>query len=317
MGMIICEKDVHYYDSAKYLKCPYCEEINSIYSGHESNRTFDTMAKWTKLPDNEAYITEKRTEVNSEIDSSSREEVTQMVGLKMVSCVNGHFYDKEKHRNSCPYCQYTSKLSVGDRFDKYVIKKKMSSSRYSDIYLVKHKYLNHEYVLKIFNDDGFKDLSKLGKVRELFLDEARILAQLNYANIVKIFDAGTFNDNAYILLEYINATRLDELMARIQRFEVNKVFDLLEDMARAFIRQEIHGIVHSEIKPQNIFLRANNIFCLIDYANIQDKTTKSSTQVYYAPEYFKGQSTNQSDLFSLGMVAWQCLRGERPKGVLG
>jgi len=96
---------------------------------------------------------------------------------------------------------------------------------------------------------------------------------------VKIFDVGVIDNHAYILLEYIESGRLDRILEETKKFTVDKTLNLLEDIANALIEQEKHNIM-------------------------------AYTEAYASPDHYNKSITNQSDLYQLGLTAWQCLSGE-------
>jgi len=297
MKMQSCDNG-HYYDADKDDTCPYCKDESIAID------SFWTMTKWVKDDAEDVSIFEQPES----------------------------FLDKYKY----------IELKEGSRFGKYIINHKIASGGFSSVYEVTHKSLKqHVYALKIFENPFSKQreiknsldtnvlsttnailIRKTNKdinikeLKQLFLQEAQNLAKLtNHPNVVNVFDVGVLNNKAYILLEYIEQTRLDKILENVTNFTVNKTLNLLEDIASVLIEQEEKHIIHGDIKPNNIFLRKNNTFCLIDYGNMNNQNIKAYTKEFSSPEQIKGNLTHQSDLFSLGLTAWHCLTGEIPKNI--
>lgn len=272
-------KNGHYYDNTRNVDCPYCLE---------------TLIAWSS----------EETELYTHVDYQN---------------IRGDI-----------------ELKKNDIFDKYIIEQKISSGGFSTVYKVVHGQLNHTYALKIFNYTDIKPKDKEHtevlmteildetiiqdtkktkiELKKLFLKEAENLANLSHSNIVKVFDVGVFEGDAYIVLEFIEKTRLDIILQNIQQFTVEKTYNLLEDISNALIEQEKKKIIHSDIRPQNIFLRENNTFCLIDYGNMNSENITAHAKGFVSPEHYKkNELSHQSDLFLLGLTAWQCLVGKTPK----
>ncbi len=294
MEMQQCDNK-HYYNIDKYDTCPYCENVSkTVYK-------FSTMAEW--VGDNASRSLPKSSTLDSDDD----------------------FYGE---------------LEAGSLFGKFIINHKIESGGFSSVYRVTHKSLKHVYALKIFEkptpqqrkskssldrtvvlktgailiQDPNKKIN-IQELKKLFFQEAQNLAKLNHPNVVKVFDEGVLNNRAYILLEYIEQTRLDKVLDSVTNFTVNKTLDLLEDISSVLIEQEEKNIIHGDIKPSNIFLRKNNTFCLIDYGNMNSQNIRAYTKEFTSPEQIEGKASHQSDLFSLGLTAWNCLTGEIPKSL--
>ena len=290
----------HYYDSDIHNSCSFCK--HETIEIEEEMDSFTTMARWVK------------------------EESTEMFSLPTDSSKNS----SEK---------LSFELKEGSRFGKFIINFKIGSGGFSNVYKVTHKSLNHVYALKVFENPiprqrkreasfdrtVFRDTDTaiqnpiedidIQELKILFLQEAQNLAKLRHPNVVNVFDEGVLENKAYILLEYIEETRLDRVLKDVTNFTVDKTLDLLEDISSVFMEQEEKSIVHGDIKPNNIFLRENNTFCLIDYGNMNSKNIRSYTKEFTSPEQIEGEITHQSDLFSLGLTAWNCLTGETPKSL--
>ncbi len=322
----------HYYDSNVNTSCPYCIVLPVEHS----------ISQWV---DKIVHVIFRRKETRNTKDNNTT----------MTICNSGHYHDSNENKsclyridqavehstsceqetrntkdnnstNSTEPDDETSRFKKDDLFDKYIIQEIIEKGGFSVVYKVKHKYLQHGYALKIFERRLDTDpscqsviVSELKidtkELKKLFLQEAKNLSCLNHPNVVKVFDAGVFSNKAYILLEYIDKTRLDLLLDKIKYFTIEKTLDLLEDISSALVEQEKMKIIHSDIKPSNIFLRKNNTFCLIDYGNMNTFDIQSYTKNYASPEHFNKNISHQGDLFLLGLTAWSCLSGEVPKSL--
>ncbi|WP_306591614.1 serine/threonine-protein kinase [Geothrix sp. 21YS21S-4] len=166
----------------------------------------------------------------------------------------------------------------------------------------------------------------------MFIDEAKLAAQLTHPNIVQIFDLGKAGSSYYIAMEYVNGRDLRTLLRRAREHEVHipeqvaafivmKVAAALDyaHRKRGFDDRELK-LVHRDVSPQNILLSSEGAVKLVDFG-IAKAATKASHTVsgalkgkllYMSPEQATGQSLdNRSDVYSLGLVLFELLTRER------
>lgn len=166
----------------------------------------------------------------------------------------------------------------------------------------------------------------------MFIDEAKLAAQLTHPNIVQIFDLGKAGSSYYIAMEYVNGRDLRTLLRKVREFGipvpeqvaafvVMKVASALDyaHRKRGFDDRELK-LVHRDISPQNIILSTDGAVKLVDFG-IAKAASKASHTVagalkgkllYMSPEQATGQPLdNRSDLYSLGLVLFELLTGER------
>ncbi len=166
----------------------------------------------------------------------------------------------------------------------------------------------------------------------MFIDEAKLAAQLTHPNIVQIFDLGKAGSSYYIAMEYVNGRDLRTLLRKVREyglpfpeqvaaFVVMKVAAALDyaHRKRGFDDRELK-LVHRDISPQNVILSTEGAVKLVDFG-IAKAASKASHTVagalkgkllYMSPEQATGQPLdNRSDLYSLGLVLFELLTGER------
>jgi len=166
----------------------------------------------------------------------------------------------------------------------------------------------------------------------MFIDEAKLAAQLTHPNIVQIFDLGKAGTSYYIAMEYVNGRDLRTMLRKVREygtpfpeqvaaFVVMKVAAALDyaHRKRGFDDRELK-LVHRDISPQNIILSTEGAVKLVDFG-IAKAASKASHTVagalkgkllYMSPEQATGQPLdNRSDLYSLGLVLFELLTGER------
>jgi serine/threonine protein kinase len=166
----------------------------------------------------------------------------------------------------------------------------------------------------------------------MFIDEAKLAAQLTHPNIVQIFDLGKAGNSYYIAMEYVNGRDLRTLLRKVREFRmpfpeqvaafvVMRVAAALDyaHRKRGFDDKELK-LVHRDISPQNVILSTEGSVKLVDFG-IAKAASKASHTVagalkgkllYMSPEQATGQPLdNRSDLYSLGLVLFELLTGER------
>lgn len=215
-------------------------------------------------------------------------------------------------------------ISPGMRVHHYEVVRPIGEGGMSTVFEARHRYIGHVVALKTVRPEI---VQASGGLR--FLREARVLARLQHPGVVRIHDAGLFEDIPYMVLEYLEGETLAQQVMSRTRMSVGRVLDLLEEMARVLMVQEAHDVIHRDIKPSNIVVRPSGRFCLFDYgisdleepglSEADNPRLTASGQImgtphYMAPEQTEyDQVTHRSDLFALGLTAWECLTGFRAR----
>jgi len=158
-------------------------------------------------------------------------------------------------------------------------------------------------------------------LRERFLAEARINAQLTHTNIVQVYDFGTTGAGLYLVMEYLPG---GDLTSRLRGgLHIEALLEVIKDMGRALDFAHSRGIIHRDIKPENILFRDDHTAVLTDFGIAQvvshDNTpagrpgTVVGTPQYMSPEQAAGRTLDgRSDLYSLGIVLYRMLTGDVP-----
>lgn len=152
-----------------------------------------------------------------------------------------------------------------------------------------------------------------------FQNEARAAGVLNHPNIVTIYDAGEEDGIFYIAMEFIEGTTLHEILAEKRVLATEEVLQYTRQISRGLDYAHSNGIVHRDIKPANIMITANGTVKIMDFgiAKTGGQVTNTGqvlgTPNYMSPEQVKGRALDgRSDLFSLGVILYEMLTGEKP-----
>src|SRR5438445_5734256 len=156
---------------------------------------------------------------------------------------------------------------------------------------------------------------------ERFKHEARMVAQLSHPNIVTVIDRGEGSGRQCIVFEYIDGENLKELVVRKGRLSVRDALELALQTARGLAFAHQHGLVHRDVKPQNVLLNGDGQAKVTDFGiarpldvdGVTQTGTVMGTSNYIAPEQASGQPVDvQTDVYSLGVVLYELLAGDVP-----
>lgn len=185
------------------------------------------------------------------------------------------------------------------------------------VYRAYDNKLSRHVTLKVLKEDylaneGIADLVPL---------EARAAAALNHQNIVSIYDFGQDGDICYIVLQYVDGASLKELITKKAPFDDDIIIAVAEQIAEGLAEAHVNGIVHRDIKPQNILITRTNVVKVADFgiARVARDTTVpagagSIGSVHYSsPEQARnGYLDHTTDIYSLGVCMYEMATGRLP-----
>lgn len=161
-----------------------------------------------------------------------------------------------------------------------------------------------------------------GHDRQGFFEEAHTAGILQHPHIVSVFDAGVEGDLNYIVMEYVDGTTLRPNTSGREPLPVFEVLDILFKCAKALDYAHSKGVLHRDIKPTNIMLTSEGVVKVVDFSVAEMQQTRADgkgrvglvgSPLYMAPEQIKGgEPSPQTDLYSLGVVAYELLVHEPP-----
>jgi eukaryotic-like serine/threonine-protein kinase len=201
--------------------------------------------------------------------------------------------------------------------DRYALEELVGHGGMSSVYKAKDSLLERHVALKILHDQYSADDDFV----ERFKREARSVAQLQHPNIVTVIDRGEENGRQFIVFEYIDGENLKELVVRKGRLEVRDALEIAVEVARGLAFAHEQGLVHRDVKPQNILLNGDGrakvtdfgIARTVDVDGMTQTGTVLGTSNYIAPEQASGQRVDaHSDVYALGVVLYELLAGEVP-----
>jgi eukaryotic-like serine/threonine-protein kinase len=201
---------------------------------------------------------------------------------------------------------------------RYELEKLVGSGGMSSVYRANDRMLERKVALKILH-------SRLGdddEYVERFRREARAVAQLAHPNIVTVIDRGEDEGRQFIVFEYIDGKTLKELADAEGPMSIDDVLSLGIGVASGLAFAHERGIVHRDVKPQNVLLNGDGRAKVTDFGiarslDVEHGVTQTGTVLgtsnYIAPEQASGQPIDdRSDVYSLGVVLYELLTGEVP-----
>jgi serine/threonine protein kinase len=157
--------------------------------------------------------------------------------------------------------------------------------------------------------------------RDRFLREARLAARLSHPNVVQVFDAGEEGGRPFIVMEYVEGESLADALERERRLDPAHVVDLALQVCGGLEHAHAAGLVHRDIKPGNLLVRADGVVKVADFGIARAAETTKLTQIgsvlgtaaYLSPEQAAGEEvTAATDIYSLGCVLYEALTGRTP-----
>ena len=200
--------------------------------------------------------------------------------------------------------------------DRYEILELIGSGGMANVYKARCHRLNRLVAVKILKSD----LAENADFRRRFRDESRAVAQLSHANIVSVYDVSTSGETEYIVMELIDGITLKQYMERRGRMDWRESLHFITQIMRGLSHAHSRGIIHRDIKPQNIMVLRDGsvkvadfgIACLADAHQTLAQEALGSVH-YISPEQAKGERLDaRSDIYSAGVVLYEMLTGRLP-----
>ena len=200
--------------------------------------------------------------------------------------------------------------------DRYEILELIGSGGMANVYKARCHRLNRLVAIKILKSD----LAENADFRRRFHDESQAVAQLSHANIVSVYDVSTNSDTEYIVMELIDGITLKQYMERRGRMDWRESLHFITQIMRGLSHAHSRGIIHRDIKPQNIMVLRDGSVKVADFgiaclANAgQTLTQEALGSVHYiSPEQARGDRIDaRSDIDSAGVVLYEMLTGRLP-----
>ncbi len=200
---------------------------------------------------------------------------------------------------------------------RYEVGRTLGRGGMASVYLARDQALGRPVAVKVLSEGLGDDATS----RQRFLREARMAARLSHPNVVKVFDAGEADGKLYIVMEYVPGRTVADLLARQGRVTAHEAVDVVAQACAGIQHAHEHGLVHRDVKPQNLLVRDDGCVKVVDLGvaraaestQLTERGTILGTAAYLAPEQAAGEDvTAAADVYSLGAVLYQLLTGRPP-----
>lgn len=201
--------------------------------------------------------------------------------------------------------------------NRFQLERKLGQGGMATVYLARDLRLNRPVAVKVLHGQYANDEQFLRR----FKHEADAVAQLGHPNIVRVYDVGNDGDVHYIVMEYIAGSDLKEIITLDAPLPVGRTLKIVQQIAEALEVAHRSGLVHRDVKPQNVLMDSEDRVHLSDFGIAKsdrssaytDPGTTFGTADYLAPEQGQGLgATPRSDIYALGIVTYEMLTGRLP-----
>ncbi len=203
---------------------------------------------------------------------------------------------------------------IGQQLGNYQLQRIIGTGGFAEVYLAEHKYLRTRAAIKILQAQLASD------DQEYFLAEARTVAHLIHPHIIRVLEFGIENATPFLVMDYAPNGTLRQLHPKGSRVPLASVVSYVRQLAEALDYAHSQQVIHRDIKPENMLVGNKNNVLLSDfgiaqvaqssrYQNVRDM---AGTIAYMAPEQISAHPRTASDQYSLGIVVYEWLTGERP-----
>ena len=205
---------------------------------------------------------------------------------------------------------------------RYRLTDRIAAGGMGEVWRGQDNLLNRAVAIKLLPTGRAGDEAFLARFRA----EARYAASLSHPGIARVYDYGESSEfgGAYLVMELVNGDPLSAILARAGRLSPDATLDIISQAARALDAAHQAGIVHRDIKPGNLLIAAGGTTKITDFgiatavaaaqaSHLTETGMVMGTAMYVSPEQATGaQVTDASDIYSLGVVAYECLAGHPP-----
>jgi eukaryotic-like serine/threonine-protein kinase len=199
--------------------------------------------------------------------------------------------------------------------NRYLIKSFVASGGMASVYRAEDQVLEREVALKVIHPHLATDKSFVEKFRR----EAKMAASLSHPNLVNVFDQGTDKQIIFLVMEFVPGINLRDALNDFGALTADRALEILEPLTAGLAAAHSAGILHRDLKPENVFLSDSGSVKLGDFGLAREISSHTQTgavvgtAAYLSPELvLRGQADARSDIYSLGVMAFEMLTGKQP-----
>lgn len=203
---------------------------------------------------------------------------------------------------------------------KYKILGELGRGGMGVVYKALDPYIERTLAIKTIKIDSASEVKDLERWKKRFLREAKLAGRLSHKNIITIHDVGEDSGLFYIAMEYVPGQSLRAMLESRKRLPFEEVLRLMGQICNAISYAHKKGVIHCDIKPDNILLDENENIIIADFGIARTSTSGGTQTVglmvtpsYAAPERLNGKQPNAaSDIFSMGAMLYEMATGQKP-----
>jgi serine/threonine-protein kinase len=213
-----------------------------------------------------------------------------------------------------------AELEPGFIGDRYRLERLIARGGMAEVWLGHDTFLDRQVAVKVLKRHIARDETAI----ERFRREALACAGLNHPNIVAVYDSFAHDANPVVVMQYVQGRSLRDILDKKKRLTPSLTIMMGASIAAALDATHRHGYIHRDVKPGNILVRPDGHFLLADFGiakmmntpegeDLTNDNIMMGTAKYLSPEIVRGrQLDGRADLYSLGLVLYECLSGRVP-----
>ena len=204
---------------------------------------------------------------------------------------------------------------TGQEFAGYAITRRLASGGMTYLYVGVDSH-QQRVVIRRIKPEYLRDK----RVRTQFLHGAEILSKLHHPNLVRLLKAGTFQDEPFMVVEYVESRSMRELILKRDPMLTDNILTMFRQMAAALMAVHVGGYWHLDFKPENLIVRNDGLVVLVDFDLALERKSKPiklsplpGTSTYLPPEtLLRSQVDDQTDIYGFGVTCYEMLTGHKP-----
>jgi serine/threonine-protein kinase len=200
---------------------------------------------------------------------------------------------------------------------RYHVRSRIAHGGMATVYLATDTRLDRQVALKVMHAELTRDADFVTR----FIGEAKSVARLSHPNIVAVFDQGSDGQYLYLAMEYVPGRTLRSLLRERGLMRPDAALSIMDPILAGLAAAHAAGIVHRDVKPENVLLTADGRVKVVDFGLARAQTAAANTRsglvigtvAYIAPEQVKSQATDaRTDVYAAGVLLFELLTGRQP-----
>ncbi|MDY7032572.1 MAG: serine/threonine-protein kinase [Thermodesulfobacteriota bacterium] len=228
--------------------------------------------------------------------------------------------DTKFQKATVPAFSEVESMTGVHRIGRYIIHEEIGRGAMGIVYKALDPNINRTVVIKTIRFDQLCETDQRENLKKRFFAEAEAAGRLSHPHIVTIYDAGKESGHSYIVMEYIEGIDLTSYCRKENLMDIREVIRLIADVCDALDYAHTNRIIHRDIKPANIMIQKDRRVKVMDFgiaklpsSHLTQTGTVIGTPSYMSPEQIHGEDLDgRSDMFSIGIVLYELLTGEKP-----